>query len=172
MNEEITTLESSEALPVEEETAFSENENALDSTDADVSEESKINELNKKIETLSMELEAYKTAKAQQEKIAEQLNEFSELFPNIAIKAVPDEVWENVKKGNTLAASYAVYEKRISEAARRIDEINQRNAYLAAGVAGKNSSNEYYSPDEVRKMSPSEVRANFAKIRKSMETWK
>ena len=131
-----------------------------------------VSELNQKIEALTQELEAYKKAKAHQEKIAEQLNEFSELFPSIAIKAIPDEVWENVKRGNTLAASYAVYEKRITEAARRIDEINKKNAALSAGIAGKNSADEFFSADEVRKMSPSEVRTNFAKIRRSMETWK
>ena len=134
--------------------------------------ESKILELNQKIESLNQELEAYKKAKTHQEKIAEQLNEFSELFPSIAIKAIPDEVWESVKLGNTLAASYAIYEKRITEAARKIEEINRKNAALAAGIAGKNSADEFFSADEVRKMSPSEVRANFAKIRRSMETWK
>ena len=137
----------------------------------DTSEESKMSELNAKIESLTQELEAYKSAKKQQEKIAEQLNEFYELFPNIALKAIPDEVWESVKGGNTLAASYAVYEKRISEAARRIEEINKRNASLAAGVAGKNSSDEFFSLEEVKKMSPSEVRSNFAKIRNSMKVW-
>lgn len=136
-----------------------------------VSDEEKISELNQKIEALTKELEAYKTAKEHQDKIAQQLNEFSELFPNIAIKAIPCEVWESVKSGNSLAASYAIYEKRISEAARRIEEVNKRNSSLAAGVAGKNSSDEFYSADEVRKMSPTEVRANFAKIRKSMEKW-
>lgn len=134
-------------------------------------EEDMISELNAKIEALTKELEAYKTAKEHQEKIAEQINEFSELFPETAIKTVPDEVWESVKKGNSLAASYAMYEKRITEAAKRIEQINAKNAERAAGVAGKNSSSEYFSADEVRKMSPSEVRANFAKIRRSMETW-
>lgn len=130
-----------------------------------------IDELNARIESLTQELEAYKAAQEQQKKIAEQINEFSELFPNTAIKAIPDEVWESVKRGNSLAASYAIYEKRITEAARRIEEINARNATLSAGVAGKNSPSEYFSADEVRKMSPQEVRANFAKIRKSMEKW-
>ena len=91
-----------------------------------VNDEANISKLNKKISELTQELEAYKTAKERQDKIAEQLNEFSELFPEIAIKSVPDEVWENVKRGNTLAASYAIYEKRITAAARRIEEINRK----------------------------------------------
>ena len=134
--------------------------------------ELKISELNEKIADLTQELEAYKQAKERQDRIAEQLNEFSELFPNVTPSAVPAEVWESVKKGNSLAAAYAIYEKRTTEAARRIEEINARNAKTSAGSVGKNSSEEFFSADEVRKMSPAEVRANFAKIRKSMETWK
>ena len=142
-----------------------------DTNNESINEKDTVSELNKKIEMLTQELEAYKTAKQQQEKIAEQLNEFSELFPNIAIKTIPDEVWENVKNGNTLVASYAVYEKRITEAARRIEEINKKNSTLSAGALGKTLSNEYFSIDEVKRMSPAEVRSNFAKIRKSMEKW-
>ena len=162
-NEDIILYPSLDEITEIEETALQ---------NKDLSDEDKISDLNRQIEALTQELEAYKSAKEQQEKIAEQLNEFSELFPDIAIKSIPDEVWENVKNGNSLAASYAVYEKRITEAARRIEAINARNASLAAGVAGKNSPSEFFSADEVRKMSPSEVRANFAKIRKSMEKWK
>lgn len=135
------------------------------------SSEAIINELNEKILELSKELDSYKQAKERQDRIAEQLNEFSELFPNIAPKAIPAEVWESVQRGNTLVAAYAVYEKRIAEAAKRIEQINARNAGLSAGAAGKNASNEFFSADEVRKMSPAEVRANFAKIRRSMEKW-
>ncbi len=133
---------------------------------------STVAELNEKIATLTQELEAYKAAKERQDKIAEQLNEFSELFPDIAPSTVPSEVWESVKKGNSLAAAYAIYEKRTVEAAKRIEQINLRNAGTSAGAAGKNSSDEFFSADDVRKMSPDQVRANFAKIRKSMETWK
>ena len=168
--EEIVNNTPEQSTPAEHEEDIT-NISSDDTTDESISESNTVFGLNKKIEALTQELEAYKTAKQQQEKIAEQLNEFSELFPNIAIKAIPDEVWENVKMGNTLVASYAVYEKRISEAARRIEEINKKNSTLSAGALGKNLSNEYLSIDEVRKMSPAEVRSNFAKIRRSMETW-
>ena len=130
-----------------------------------------VEDLNKTIDALKAELQAYKAAAAQQEAIAKQINEFSELFPNITIKSIPDEVWETVKQGNSLAAAYSIYEKRITEAARRIELINQKNAEKAAGIAGKNLTQEFFSIDDVRKMSPSEVRANYAKIRRSMEKW-
>ncbi len=135
-------------------------------------DESIVNELNEKILSLTKELEAYKQAKERQDKISEQLNEFSELFPDITPSTIPPEVWESVKRGNSLAAAYAIYEKRTIEAAKRIEQINAKNAVNAAGSAGKNSPDEFFSMDEVRKMSPLEVRANFAKIQKSMEKWK
>ena len=160
MTEEILTQEQTD-----------EQDLALQSTENEPSEPT-VAELNEKIASLTKELEAYKQAKERQDRISEQLNEFSELFPNIAPSAVPAEVWESVKNGNTLAAAYAVYEKRTTEAARRIEQINAKNAGNSAGAAGKNSSEEFFSADEVRKMSPAQVRANFAKIRRSMETWK
>ena len=160
MTEEILTQEQTD-----------EQDLALQSTENEPSEPT-VAELNERIASLTKELEAYKQAKERQDRISEQLNEFSELFPNIAPSAVPAEVWESVKNGNTLAAAYAVYEKRTTEAARRIEQINAKNAGNSAGAAGKNSSEEFFSADEVRKMSPAQVRANFAKIRRSMETWK
>ena len=54
---------------------------------------------------------------------------------------------------------------------RRADEVNRRNASLSAGRVGTNVAPEYYTPDEVRAMSPSEVRENYEKIRASMKKW-
>ena len=130
-----------------------------------------IEELNQTIASLKNELEAYKSAAAQQEAIAKQITDFSELFPDITVRSIPDEVWDDVKNGNSLAAAYSVYERRITEAARRIERINAKNAERSAGVAGKNMTQEFFSADDVRKMSPREVRANYAKIRRSMEKW-
>ena len=128
-------------------------------------------ELKKTLAALQIELEAYKAAAAQQEAIAKQLNEFSELFPDVSVRSIPDQVWDDVKQGNSLAAAYSVYERRITEAARRIESINAKNAQKSAGAVGKNMTQEFFSADDVRKMSPSEVRANYAKIRRSMEKW-
>ena len=162
MSEEIILEEATQDATLSETTT----EEAEDLSDTDT-----ISELNAKIASLNEELNAYRLASERQEKIANQLNEFSDLFPDIAIKAIPDEVWESVKQGNTLAAAYAVYERRVTEAAKRIEQINAKNAANAAGVAGKNLTQEFFSADDVRKMSPSEVRANFAKIKRSMQKW-
>ncbi len=162
INDTLNTEESVDTVDKELENSPSEEENEkLPSID----------ELNQTIASLKSELEAYKNAAAEQEAIAKQINEFSELFPDVSVRSIPDEVWDSVKQGNSLAAAYSVYERRITEAARRIELINQKNAEKAAGVAGKNLTQEFFSADDVRKMSPSEVRANYAKIRRSMEKW-
>ena len=148
-------------------TADTDEEKNSDNTEQALS----IDELNETIKGLKAELEAYKIAAAREEAIANQINEFAELFPDVSIKSIPDDVWDNVKKGNSLAAAYSVYERRITEAARRIELINAKNAEKAAGIAGKSLPQEFFSADDVRKMSPSEVRANYAKIRRSMEKW-
>ena len=114
-------------------------------------------------------LEAEKKA---QERILEEIGDFNSLFPEVSIDEIPESIWESVKKGTSLAASYALYEKRKHAEAQRIAQINANNSAKAAGIAGVHTANEYFSPDEVRKMSRSEVHANFAKIRKSMEKWK
>ena len=160
MNEEVILTDTQEASDLPN-----------DSYEASPDYESVILELNEKICALNEEIEGYKLAAKHQEAIAEQLNEFSELFPEIAVKNVPEEVWESVKRGNSLAASYAVYEKRVTEAAKRIERINAKNASSSAGAIDKHTSQEFFTPDDVRKMSPSEVHANFAKIKRSMEKW-
>jgi hypothetical protein len=174
--ETIENIENIENTPLEERIAIAENdteivEEAPQKEEATPDPEIIISSLNEKISALEAELNTYKEASERQSLIAEQINEFNELFPEIAVRSVPDEVWESVKKGNTLAAAYSVYERRITEAARKIELINQRNASTAAGAAGKSAPKEYFSTDEVRKMSPAEVRANYAGIRRSMEKW-
>ena len=145
------------------------NETPIKNENSDTAE--MVEALKKTVKELQDELAAYKSAAAHQEAITKQINEFSELFPDVSVRTIPDEVWENVKQGNSLAAAYSVYERKISEAARRIEQINAQNAKKSAGAAGKNLNQEFFSADDVRKMSPSEVRANYAKIRRSMEKW-
>lgn len=108
---------------------------------------------------------------AQSERIAAELGAFSENFPNVDIKSVPEDVWESVRAGNSLAASYALYTHRVNREQALMRERNEKNAYRSAGRVGKSTSNEYFTPDEVKKMSASEVKANYTKIIESMKKW-
>jgi hypothetical protein len=105
------------------------------------------------------------------ERVCAQINDFYSLFPSTSLESIPDTVWESVKQGNSLAAAYAIYHRRLELKQAEANKINTKNAALSAGNAGQNTASEYYTPQEVRAMSQSEVRANYQKIIESMKKW-
>ncbi len=158
-------MEVNETLLPEE---ISEEETALPSDSSpEIPEE--ILSLRAEVERLRAEL-SQKTR--EQERIMEEMGEFNRLFPKIALQDVPAAVWQSVENGIPLSAAYALYEKKNRQDALYAEEINRRNAEQSAGRAGLYTAGEYFSPDEVRSMSPSEVRANYKKIRESMKKWR
>lgn len=104
-------------------------------------------------------------------KISEQLGEFYDVFPNADLKTLPDSVWDSVRAGNSLAASYALYRQRVYQRELAARAVNERNLGSSSGRVGTDSSREYFSPDEVRSMSRTEVKANYSKIVESMKKW-
>ena len=124
--------------------------------------------LKEEIATLRAALEQ---KEAEKERILAQLGEFSELFPGVDIRAVPENVWESVRGGLPLAAAYALYEKRTESQRDLAEKVNKRNAERSSGAVGRDGSKEYYSPADVRKMSASEVRKNYNTIIESMKKW-
>lgn len=108
----------------------------------------------------------------EQKRAMEEMAEFSRLFPTTSVAGIPPEVWQEVESGIPLSAAYALYEKRSRIDRLHAEEINRRNARLSAGSAGASTPNEYLTPEEVRAMSPSEVRENFKRIRESMKKWR
>ena len=124
--------------------------------------------LRAEVDRLRTELEA---ARTQNEKTAAEVGEFHSLFPTCTLSSIPDSVWDQVKSGIPLSAAYALYEKKCEAAARRAEAVNLQNAKRSAGIAGRDAPAEYFTPDEVRAMSPSDVRRNYTKILESMQGW-
>ena len=104
-------------------------------------------------------------------RMASELGEFHALFPEVNTAAIPESIWEQVKNGIPLAASYALYEKKCALRREHAEKINLRNAKKTPGSAGKHAASEYFTSDEVRQMSQAEVRSNYQKILESMKTW-
>ena len=127
-----------------------------------------VKSLKEEIARLRGELEESKLAN---ERISSDISEFYRLFPDGKLENLPNEVREGVRSGIPLTASYALYEKRLEAERERIEAINRKNASLSSGRVGKNTQKEYFSPDEVRSMSQSEVRENYNKIIESMKKW-
>lgn len=139
----------------------------IEETQIDKSEDSsaaELEDLRDQIKTLKAELERTKRLEAE-------LLDFTEVFPEQDVRAIPDEVWQDVRKGNSLAAAFALFERKKANVQARAAEVNQINAYRSSGRAGSDAANEFFSPDDVRAMSQSEVRANYSRIIESMKKW-
>ena len=105
------------------------------------------------------------------DRLSADCSEFSELYPDVALSSIPDSVWASVKNGVPLAAAYALSERRAELALAKAEDVNSKNKSLSSGTLGKAGGGEYFSPAEVRAMSPAEVRANYSKIINSMSKW-
>ena len=140
----------------------------VDSKNEDESTALEISALREKIRELNERLEAQA---AESQKISEQLGEFYDVFPNADVKSLPESVWESVRAGNSLAASYALYRQRVYQRTEAAKAVNERNVGNSSGRVGMSAEKEYFSPDEVRSMSRGEVKANYSKIIESMKKW-
>lgn len=129
---------------------------------------SELSRLRKEVEDLQA---ALSQKEIERQNSLNDLAEFHRLFPDISLSALPDGIWESVHQGVPLTAAYALYEKKQYAAKQDAEQINRRNASLSAGVAGKNTSGEYFSPDEVRVMTQKQVHDNYRTIMESMKHW-
>ena len=100
-----------------------------------------------------------------------EMAEFEEYFPEADISSIPDEIWEKVKGGASLASSFALYQRKIELEAQKISDFNKRTRKMSAGSLASDEGEKYYSPSEVKKMSPAQVRANYDDIIESMRHW-
>lgn len=132
------------------------------------STEEELEKLRAEVQRLTEELEK---KLSESERVASQISELYELFPDTDVSRIPDEVWESVREGNSLAAAYALHARKQQQREQNARTVNDRNAELSAGRAGNGTANEYFTPDEVRAMSRVQVRDNYAKILESMKKW-
>jgi hypothetical protein len=163
-------MQSSELTEDIQEETEADNEPSAEASELEAASKS-IEELTSEIKLLKEQIEKLEELKRSQNRILAEIGDFVALFPEIPIEEIPDTVWESVKQGAPLAASYALYEKRMVAEAKRIAEINAKNAKKSPGAAGKDTAGEYFSPEDVRRMSRAEVHANYSKIKDSMKKW-
>ena len=127
------------------------------------------------IEALQNEIKALKEALEESHaiynKLSSELIEFSELYPEVSLASIPDGIWESTKAGIPLSAAYALAEKKAAVIIGKARVINGQNKSLSSGSVGSSKKEDFFSPDEVRAMSASEVKANYEKIIRSMSKW-
>ncbi len=97
----------------------------------------------------------------------EELQDFFTLFPEVGFSEIPLSVRES---DLPLAAAYALYEKREQKLRRDAERENERNRVRSAG--GLADGGEIpYTRDEVRGMSPREIRENLDAVMRAMRLW-
>ena len=146
----------------------SDTQEMISDTAVEETPDESVESLKSEIDRLRAELEESRSVN---QRVADDISEFHRLFPNVELGTIPDEVRESVRAGIPLSASYSLYEKRLDAERERIEAINRKNAQRSSGAAGKNTPKEYFSPEDVRSMSQSEVRENYKKIIDSMKKW-
>lgn len=105
------------------------------------------------------------------EKLNEEYSNFKELFPDIKISELPDEVEKSVNTGVPLDAACALHKVRREAAEKKAAEVNESNRKLSAGAVRKSTSN-YLTIEEISAMSQLEVRKNFDLVLESLQNLK
>lgn len=127
-------------------------------------------------ETLPEEIASLQNEDGEAPDAAELMEEdialFRSLFPDVKGEEIPQEVWDRVEAGESLAASYALFAVQKYREEERISRVNEENGKKAPPpVEGGSAEGDYFSPEAVKNMSRSEIRKHYDKILSSMEKW-
>lgn len=133
-------------------------------------QESELEQLRSELKQLKEALALRDARMHQEERVTREYDEFCDLYPEVPLSSLPQEIWQDVKKGTSLAAAYALAEKKKTVALKKATESNISNRARSAGAVNNAESIEF-SPAEVRAMTSQEVRANLSKIMRSMQKW-
>jgi hypothetical protein len=168
---EMSTFEENEELAKE---ALDIEESVLEESDEegeDIDETDELSRLRTELEELRARLAEKEELEKASLRMRQELTEFGEYFPEVELESIPEEVWDKVKGGASLSAQYSLYRRRVELEKRRISDFNEKNRKMSAGAAGRADGEKYYSPSEVKRMSPSQVKAHYNEIVESMRHW-
>ena len=129
---------------------------------------SELERLRGELNQLKRDMEAQKRAF---DRFGAECAEFCELYPEKSPSEIPDDVWESMRRGIPLAAAFALHERRRTRIEEAAKLLNAKNRHRSTGGV-EASRGGYLSPDEVRAMTPSEVKANYQSILLSMQKWR
>ena len=127
--------------------------------------------LKNELETLRLELKSRDEREEMNSRMLKELNEFQEYFPEVDIRGIPDEIWEKVKNGASLSASFALNLRKIEIERKKVNDFNEKNRRMSAGSLIQGDGEKFYSPSEVKRMTPAQVKAHYDDIVASMRHW-
>ena len=160
-------------LLVDDEDYSSSNE-ITDVCEQTVVEEPELDELTTlkaEVESLRAQLKAREDEERAVTRIHSELVEFEEYFPEVELSSIPDDVWEKVKSGASLSASYSLFKRKEELKNKKICDINEKNRKMSAGSVIGGEGEKFFSPAEVKRMTPAQVKTNYDGIVESMRHW-
>lgn len=145
------------------------NDGLIEEDNTEASDE--VSALKAEIDKLRMQLEERELLDRVNKRMNAELAQFEEYFPDVAMEDIPQEVWEKVRAGASLSAQYSLYQRRKELEKRKIGEVNGQNRKMSTGAISHGDGEKYYSPSEVRRMSPAQVKKHYDEIVESMRHW-
>jgi hypothetical protein len=111
--------------------------------------------------------------KAEQDRRNNEYKEFFETFPDAKPEEITVETWQKVENGIPL--KFAFLEQQYNALKNSIDTTNKNKESAKADIGSIKSNGDaqenYYTQDQVKNMSQSEIRKNLTKINESMKRW-
>ena len=104
-------------------------------------------------------------------RMIDEIKEFEKYFPEVGLHQIPNDVWEQVREGASLSASFALNLKKLEMERKRASDFNEKNRRMSSGSLMQNESEKYFSPSEVKKMTPAQVKSHYDDILESMRHW-
>ena len=139
--------------------------------DAQEQEPDEMEFLRAQIENLKAEITRRDEQERANARIISELNELEQYFPEVEISEIPEEVWNKVRCGASLSAAYALFRRKSELKKRKASDFNEKNRRMSAGSLLRGDGEKYFSPSEVKKMSPAQVKKNYDDIIESMRHW-
>ncbi|MBO5403270.1 MAG: hypothetical protein J6A85_08885 [Clostridia bacterium] len=129
-------------------------------------------EENTTAEELLNTFKADKKAKKEQDAVTKDVDEFRKLFPDVTPSDIPEEVWEKVAAGTSLAAAYALYICGAQSKDKKAMQVNEENERRSAPAGKDADAEQTFTPEQVEGMSDESVKKNFKNIIRSIKNWK
>lgn len=111
-------------------------------------------------------------AQRDNEEMAKDIAKFREIFPDVTAESIPDNVWDEVANGISLAHAYALHIALSTRINARAEGINARNGNVSAMSVQGGTTEPSFTKEQVEKMSGRDVRNNYKSILKAMKSWR
>jgi hypothetical protein len=127
--------------------------------------------LKHELELLKEEIRLRDERETANSRILKEITEFEEYFPEVNLHQIPSEIWEQVRQGASLSASFALSLRKLEIEKQKTSDFNEKNRRMSAGSLIQGEGEKYYSPSEVKKMTHAQVKLHYDDILESMRHW-